>query len=297
MNNTLTIINKCLEFIEDNLKEKLTLDIISSNLGVSKFHLHRLFKELMGQNLMDYFNLRKLSSSITDLIETDFRIIDIAAEYGFDYEQNYIRSFKKAFGVTPLKAKTSKMEIRITEKIDISEFTEVQEAVIYRPHFVFKPQFHIVGMKYKIFFDADETLATSLGKKFFYSEKHLIHGLTEPNVYYGYTYWDENSTHDHTYYIPSVRVSSCKQIPQDMTFTSIPSNKYAVFKLIGFFNPDDICGSDLDSIMDYMYGKWIIQSGYEMAGSYRFEYIDTNISKDNYCELNLYLPIRTSLHD
>jgi AraC family transcriptional regulator len=28
-------------------------------------------------------------------------IVDIAIEYGFDYEQSYIRSFKREFGITP----------------------------------------------------------------------------------------------------------------------------------------------------------------------------------------------------
>ena len=37
--------------------------------------------------------------------------------------------------------------------------------------------------------------------------------------------------------------------------------------------------------------KWIFQSGFQFADTFRFEYIDTSLSKDNYCELDIYQPI------
>lgn len=290
MNKSLQAINNCLLYIENNLKQKITLEIISSEIGISKFHLHRMFKSMTDVTLADYINLRKLSCSVDDLISTDYRIIDIALDYGFDYEQNYIRAFKKAFGMTPLKTRRLNSDIKIVEPININQFKEVDDAVIFKPSFVVRPEFIIAGIKHKMLFTDDETLAASHGKDFFYNKKQDIQGIINPEIYYGYTYWDIGK-YSYTYYIPAVHVHSEAKIPDYMTSVKIPSNKYAVFKLIGFFNPDDINGSHLDSIIEYMYGKWITEFGYIMAGNYRFELIDTNISKDNYCELNLYMPI------
>ncbi|MBP2630601.1 MAG: transcriptional regulator with only domain, AraC family, partial [Firmicutes bacterium] len=80
----------CLRYIEENLYKKFSLDDIAMHCGMSKYHLHRMFKSLTGESLMEYVQSRKLSSSISELKDTSRRIIDIAMDYGFDYEQSYI---------------------------------------------------------------------------------------------------------------------------------------------------------------------------------------------------------------
>ena len=252
-----------------------------------------MFKGLTNHNLGDYINKRKLSHSLNSLISTDLRIIDIAMDYGFEYEQNYTRSFKRAFGLTPLKARKSNADIDIVEPLNINDFCEVDSAVTFKPSYVVRPEFKIVGIKHKIYLSEDEDLAASHGKDFYYNKKQEIQGIINPHIYYGYTYWDKDF-YDYTYYVPSVHVVDTASIPDNMVCVTIPKNKYAIFKLVGFFNPDDINGSHLSSIMDYMYGKWIEEYNYVLAGNYRFELIDTKISKDNYCELSLYIPIKSA---
>lgn len=293
VNKSLKIIDNCISYIENNLKNKITLETISKEIGVSKFHLHRMFKGLTNQTLREYINHRKLSHSLNALILTDLRIIDIAIDYGFEYEQNYIRSFKKVFGLTPLKARKSNFDIDIVEPLSINDFSEVDSAVIFKPSFVVRPEFKLIGVKHKIYLSDDEELAASHGKDFYYNRKQEIQGIINPHIYFGYTYWDKDE-YDYTYYIPSAQVVDNASVPDNMVCVTISKSKYAVFKLVGFFNPDDINGSKLSSIMDYMYGKWIADYNYVLANNYRFELIDTNISKDNYCELNLYIPVKST---
>jgi len=42
-----------------------------------------------------------LSASIDNIINSNLNILDIAILYDFEYEQTYIRSFKREFGITP----------------------------------------------------------------------------------------------------------------------------------------------------------------------------------------------------
>jgi AraC family transcriptional regulator len=42
-------------------------------------------------------------ASLERLLGTNCKLLDIALEYGFEYEQSYLRSFKREFGVTPGK--------------------------------------------------------------------------------------------------------------------------------------------------------------------------------------------------
>lgn len=291
MNTTRKIIEETITYIESNIKNKIKLEDIALHCNISKYHLHRLFKSLTGENLMDYVTSRKLSSSALELLNSNFRIIDIATEYGFDYEQNYIRSFKKAFNQTPLKARNTFQGVTVKEKLSIDEILSVGNAVMYKPQFIIKPAFHITGIKHKMLSTDDISRANKLGRKFFYEEKNIINHIINKNIYIGYTDWSTNP-YGYNYYIPSTITNKDIITPEGMVSLLIPSHKYVVFKFVGFFAPDDITRKHIGSLLTYMYEKWILQAGYEFADTFRFEYIDQNISKDNYCELDIYQPIR-----
>ena len=106
-----------IDYIEDNLCDKISLDDISQYTGVSKYYLHRIFKSLTGESIIEYVLSRKLTCSIYELVNTDMRIIDIALNYGFDYEQSYIRAFKKNFGYTPLTDRSDKNPLSLVIKV------------------------------------------------------------------------------------------------------------------------------------------------------------------------------------
>ena len=108
MKNLKEAIVSTIDYIEENLYNKISLDDIALYTGVSKYYLHRIFKSLTGESIIEYVQSRKLTCSIKELVNTNMRIIDIALNYGFDYEQSYIRAFRKNFGCTPLKIRSDK---------------------------------------------------------------------------------------------------------------------------------------------------------------------------------------------
>lgn len=286
-----TIISS-IDYIENNLYNKISLDDISSYTGVSKYYLHRIFKSLTGESIIEYVQSRKLTSSINDLVNTNMRIIDIALNYGFDYEQSYIRSFKKKFGFTPLKVRSDQtsLSLIIKEKININDILSVDNSITYNPQFVFKQKFTLIGTKHKILSKSGDRTANSYGRNFFYNNKHKVLNSINSHIYFGYTDWSGNDN-GFIYYIPSVQVADLTNIPEGMIGISIPAHKYVVFRFIGFFSPNDINGRHVGRLLVQLYSKWIFKSGYKFADTFRFEYIDTSISKDNYCELYVYQPI------
>ena len=277
-------------YIEDNLYNKISLADISLHTGISKYYLHRIFKSLTGESIMEYVQGRKLTSSLNELINTTMRIIDIALEYGFDYEQSYIRAFKKCFGHTPLKIRSNKISLSLIlkEKINCNDILSIGNSITYNPQFVFKQKFNLIGIKHKILSKSGDKSANSYGRDFFYNHKHKINNLINPHEYFGFTDWGSD---DFIYYIPSVQVSDINTIPEGMISISIPAHKYVVFRFVGFFRPDDLNGRHLGRLLVQLYRKWIFKSGYKFAATFRFEYIDNSRSKDNYCELYVYQPI------
>jgi AraC family transcriptional regulator len=290
MINIKETIASCVTFTEANLANKISLDDVALHCGISKYHLHRLFKSLTGESLMEYVQSRKLSASINDLIHTKMRIIDIALNYGFDYEQSYIRAFRKKFGYTPQKVRSQQMSLRITERINLNDIYAVNNSAIYKPFFVFRQRSFLIGMRHKILSKSGDKTANYYGRDFFYHHRQQVKNVINPEVYYGYTDWS-GSNEGFIYYMPSVQVEDLSQIPDGMHGVEIPAHKYVVFRFVGFFRPDEINGRQVGRLLVHMYSKWIFNSGFTFADRFRFEYIDNRLAKDNYCELDIYQPI------
>jgi AraC family transcriptional regulator len=87
--------------IEEGLRNGVNSDVIAKKHTLSSIHLQRLFKYAFKQSLGAYIRSRKLKASLESLLNTKSKLLDIALDYGFEYEQSYLRSFKREFGVTP----------------------------------------------------------------------------------------------------------------------------------------------------------------------------------------------------
>jgi len=239
---------------------------------------------------MEYVQARKLSSSIGEIIDTNMRIIDIAMEYGFDYEQSYIRAFRKKFGYTPLKVRSEQLSLIIQEKLNMNEIMAMNHSIVYKPFFVFRQKFNLIGIQHKIMKKSGDKVANLYGQDFFYHYRQDVVNAINPHVYFGYTDW-RDSDNGYTFYLPSVQAPDLAHIPNGMTGVSIPAHKYVVFRFVGFFRPEEINGRQIGRLLVHMYSKWIYQSGFKFADQFRFEYIDSNLAQDDYCELDIYQPI------
>jgi AraC family transcriptional regulator len=90
-----------LEIIENQISEKLTVEHIAGSVHFSKFHYQRLFREMVGDSVMEYVTKRKLTLAGKELLETDAAVVDIAVKFGYDSREGFSRSFKAFMGVTP----------------------------------------------------------------------------------------------------------------------------------------------------------------------------------------------------
>lgn len=100
MNNENTVFQS-LAIIEENIREKLTVEKLAESLHFSKYHYQRIFREAVGDSVMRYVTGRKLTLAAADLVETEDNILDIALRYGYDSHEGFTRSFRAYTGVTP----------------------------------------------------------------------------------------------------------------------------------------------------------------------------------------------------
>ncbi len=95
------IIQKTIKYIENNLQEDLTLEIIARFAGFSKYHYHRIFQKEVGVSISEYIRYRRIANSASLLLYTDQKIIDIALFYRFESQESYTRSFKRYYNLPP----------------------------------------------------------------------------------------------------------------------------------------------------------------------------------------------------
>ena len=95
------IVNKILQFMNENAHNKISIKEISNAVGVSKTGVSTIFKHYMGDSVMNYFLKMKIDISKTMIREGHLNISQIALYLGFESIHLFSRNFKKITGMTP----------------------------------------------------------------------------------------------------------------------------------------------------------------------------------------------------
>jgi AraC-like DNA-binding protein len=96
------------DYINNNLKSKLTIESISHNCGLSKNTLYREFKNEFNITVGEYITQRRIKKSEELLVSTDKSIEEISEQAGFSSAAYFTSVFKKFNNNTPLKFRKSK---------------------------------------------------------------------------------------------------------------------------------------------------------------------------------------------
>ena len=87
-------------FIEDNLENDLSLDLLADHLHLRLDAASRLFRQTMGKGYTEYTKERKLNKAI-ELLERGDSVKEIAERLGYSSSQYFIKVFKENYGITP----------------------------------------------------------------------------------------------------------------------------------------------------------------------------------------------------
>jgi len=95
-------IEKALLYIEKTLDRPLSVDVIASEASLSVHHFQRLFREVMGESVLQYRINRRLERAAAQLLASpELTILDVALHWGFDSHTSFSKAFKKHFSITP----------------------------------------------------------------------------------------------------------------------------------------------------------------------------------------------------
>jgi len=224
--------------IEEKLTEDINTDTLADEYSLSATHLRRLFQFAFNQTIGAYIRSRKLSASIDNIINTNLNILDIAILYGFEYEQTYIRSFKREFGITPGDLRKTGKILTIKPPLHLFDSNKIADGAFFGPDIVMVPQFHVIGRKHKMPLNCElSSLPTFHFNNFINKEKNKIANAVNREIIINISTEVEIKNADYGYFMPSLQVKSFDNIPDGFNSFTFPSTLCARFKLI---KPDDI---------------------------------------------------------
>ncbi len=96
-------ISACKEYIYSHIKERITIEDLADELGVSASYLSRLFKKETGDSVSAYIRRQKMEKAKNLLRYSDYSIIEIANRLSFSSQSHFIQQFRELEGITPKK--------------------------------------------------------------------------------------------------------------------------------------------------------------------------------------------------
>ena len=217
--------------IEKGLKEDINEYVLADKYFLSSVHLRRLFKFAFGRTIGAYIRSRKLAASMENLLLTDRNVLDIALEYGLEYEQSYIRAFKREFGLTPGELRKTGQIIKITPPLQLFNSNRLEDGLLFGPDIVFIPQFHVAGRKCKSLF-RDALVTDPRNRIKFLDERMTIPDAINPNVFVNINS-QAGADADYSWFMPAIQVKTLDNIPKEFDRYTFSASLCANFRFIG----------------------------------------------------------------
>lgn len=261
-----TRLSRVMLFINDNLSEKLSLEMLAREACFSPYHFHRIFAAIVGETPNAYINRVRLERAANMLQSNPgMSITEIAFATGFSSSAAFSRSFKQHFGCSASAWKMqqehhSVEEARITRKnrqFPESEHDRLQHQALMQNVTVKRmPAFHVAyvasqeGYRLKEVQAAWNTLCKWAGARDL---------LTPDAVMLGISYDNPEITPCH-----KCRYYACVTVPDHILaddtvgIMDIAAGRYAVYRFKG-------SAEGIQAAFRLIYAEWLPDSGYQPA--------------------------------
>ncbi|WP_410769452.1 GyrI-like domain-containing protein [Fontibacillus sp. BL9] len=299
-NHYVNRIDKVINYIQDNLQEKITVEAMAEISHFSKYHFARIFNSIVGMPPSAYLIKVRLNRSIKYLAESDKSILEISNLCGFETASNFNVAFKKRFNQTPSEIRkalktNSNISIYVSNKQEEIESPPLYHGSsknkflrrIWEMNITIKelPNFEVGFVRhvgsYLDTYKAWDLLGAWAGQN----------GLFPPDQYFiGISIDDPETTEEY-----ECRYDACVTIPpgfsrdttQGIEFRTLPGGLYGLYS---FYDTIDKLGLIYQSI----FGQWLPNSEYDPDERHCLEFCMNNPSDDpeGKAKVDLYIPIK-----
>jgi AraC family transcriptional regulator len=264
MNNK-DIIFTAIQFIEDHLKEKISVLDMARSVHYSLYHFIRLFQSVTGFPPKTYLQQRRLTESVKELKHTDKKIIEIAFDFRFGSHEAYSRSFKKCFGISPKQIRDGFQysTLPLVNKLSIEAIRQTDQARHIPPQLIELPQITLAGIN---FFISDDSKINDLSPQWnqFRNEVPSIENRITPERYYQVQYWSSTQELGGLYFFIGLEIEGTDCTAPQLVTKTLPASRYLRFIHKGLANM-------VGYTYKYIYNQYLPETDYQLTQPFCFE--------------------------
>lgn len=277
------IANDVMNYVYKYIDTNINIDELCLELNVSKFHLHRIFKDEFGKNIYESIKSIRLQKASNLLITNKYSTItDISKMTGYSSQTSFLRAFKQRFNMTPkdwknggYKEYSNKIVEKITNQNENTSLFDITPIIVKMPEmkgYYIRHQGYDRSIK-KTWQKLQTWIYTNDIKEYKQMALHHDNPIITPL--------------EECQYIAIVSLENDELKDVTLPCLIIPKGIYAKFSLSGKYG-------DVIKLIQWVYHYWLIDSGYETTTnpSYTIYHKNHFLSDDEEFELDYYLPIK-----
>ncbi len=232
--HSVEVVQKMIDWIENNMEEIPTLQQISEVVGYSPWYCSCMFHDITGMTLKSYIAGRRLAMATEEIRDTRARILDIAVKYGFSSQEALTRVFKEQYGCTPAayRRKNKPVPMKIHKRVLFPKYDEKRIKTMEKTRLAVRVE-HIPAHKYLGIW---EERADNYGDFWTYHDCDEVCGfitsmnkMAHPIVTAHTAGWKVNNGKKVYFYGTGVPSDYEGEIPKGFEVREIPASDYLVF--------------------------------------------------------------------
>jgi len=285
LQNHTKIANNIMYYIYTHIEIDIDLEELSRQVGVSKFYMHKIFKEVFEKNIYESIKSIRLQKAASLLLTNPHSTIsEIAHECGYSSHSSFIKAFKSRFEFSPKKWRDgaykeysngilSASNISLNSRLDFSTLTPkiVKTQAIESYYIRNKGYLQNIKQTWQKLYTL--VLNNDIQK---YRQIALLHD--NPTI----------TPLNECQYIACIVTEESREIlEQRVPKFSISQGVYAKFDLQGY-------GEDLLRFIHWVHHNWLPNSDYETTTKPSYiEYHENNYLNDtDYFDISYYISVK-----
>jgi AraC family transcriptional regulator len=279
------ISNNILYYIYTHIDISINLDELSQDLKLSKFHMHRIFKEVFGKNIYETIKKIRLQKASNLLLTNKFSTItNVANLCGYSSQTSFIRSFKERFFMTPKEWKRGGYKLYSDAILQQSSKAMNSKATFehLEPTIVKREEINSYYIRHHGY---DAKIKQTWQKLQTWIFTNNLDNFQQIALF-----------HDNPTITPlsECQYVACIALKEE---TSIQSHKLPKFKIAsGVYAKFDVSGEqgDILKFIHWVYHEWLLQSEYETSIKPPYAIYKKNnyLSEDAIFEMSFFIPIQ-----
>ncbi|GMQ56259.1 AraC family transcriptional regulator [Vallitalea sediminicola] len=272
-----------IDLIEEDLSQNNNLESLAKKMGYSKYHLNKMFTNVVGMSVHQYIKNRRLSETAKKLMCTHDSILDIALNTGYESQQAFTEAFKAKFRMSPKTLRHKMRKLSLTPRFISSEhtfkmninFENCNEMILAGFSANTLKGFFVIPRLWKKLNKSKVKIRNRISKNWVYglNDYENAKQKTDGNLSFNYT--------------ACVEVDNKRNDDENMVIKELQKSRYVIFAFRA--KPHD----SIESVLDYIYQEWFPSTTYQLNEQAKYDIVKYGeiVDEQGIADIKVMVPI------